>query len=319
MINATIAHRGNRFGPNPSMENNPEYVLNTLKTGCDAEIDVWHQPDGLYLGHDEPTYKINTHFLRNQKLWVHCKNIQAFLLLSNYADINCFLQDNEEIVITSRGNLWAHSRCQVWNNKTVIVKLDKQDHKYDIEPFAICSDYIDTSIIINKLPFDLLVIDIDGVMTDGTKLYDREGKVFGKYYADLDFTAIKKFKAAGIQVCFFSGDKIVNMAMATTRKITFFNNIPGVDKAELLPTIKEYYKEYNIKRIAYVGDDYYDIGIMGFVDTSFCPANSPNAVKRIAHILPVNSGQGVISSLYDQFEKELSFAFPMDSPDVNPV
>jgi YrbI family 3-deoxy-D-manno-octulosonate 8-phosphate phosphatase len=314
-----IAHRGNISGPNPSMENNPEYILAALKTSIDAEIDVWQQSDGFYLGHDKPTYKINIHFLRNQKLWVHCKDIQSFLTLSNYSDINCFHQEEEEIVITSRGNLWAHSRCQTWNNKTVIVKLDKQNHIYDIEPFAVCSDYIDTSMITNKLPFDLLIIDIDGVMTDGTKLYDRDGKVFGKYYADLDFTAIKKFKSAGIQVCFLSGDKLVNSAMAATRKITFFHNVPGTDKTELLPSIKEYYKQDNIKRIAYIGDDYYDIGIMGFVDVAFCPSNSPNAVKRISNVLPIRSGHGVISSLYDLVEKELSFAFPVDSPDVNPV
>ena len=35
-----IAHRGNINGPNPEMENNPEYILNTLSLGYDCEIDV---------------------------------------------------------------------------------------------------------------------------------------------------------------------------------------------------------------------------------------------------------------------------------------
>ncbi len=40
----------------------------------------------------------------------------------------------------------------------------------------------------------LLVLDIDGVLTDGTKVYGVDGEVIGKRYKDLDFTAIKQLK-----------------------------------------------------------------------------------------------------------------------------
>lgn len=310
-----IAHRGNVRGPNPALENKPEYIEAAFKAGYDVEVDVWLQDDGLYLGHDTPLYKIDRYFLQNQHLWVHCKNVAAYLELSKFTNINCFFQENEEIVMTTRNNLWAHSKCPTWNNKTVIVRLDSRNWSPSIEPFAICSDYVGNNSKKEDLPFDLLIIDIDGVMTDGTKIYDREGKVFGKKYCDLDFTAIKRFMSAGIQVCFLSGDQIVNKAMAETRKISFYHNKPGTDKADMLSSLTN---EYGAKITAYVGDDYYDLGIIDSVDCPFCPKNSPAAVKRSATVIDVDAGKGVIAGLYDKVEDKIKYIFPIDSANVNP-
>lgn len=310
-----ISHRGNINGPNPAEENKPEYIKIALRAGYDVEIDIWLQPDGLYLGHDAPTYKTDRHFLQNQRLWVHCKNILAYLELSKFTNINCFFQEEEEMVMTSRGYLWAHSKCKQWNDNTVIVKLDSRNWVPDILSLAICSDYVGEQAPSYKLPFDLLIVDIDGVMTDGTKMYDRDGKVFGKTYCDLDFTAIKRFIASGIQVCFLSGDQIVNKAMAETRKIPFYHNAAGTDKTELLPLIKA---AYGAKNIAYIGDDYYDLAIMDSVNLAFCPQNSPNVVKAVATVIDADAGKGVLAKLYDKFENEIKYAFPKDSANVNP-
>ena len=73
-----ISHRGNIDGPNPKMENKPEYVQKALDLGYDVEIDVWLIDGNFFLGHDEPQYKIERSFLQNKKLWCHAKNIEAF-------------------------------------------------------------------------------------------------------------------------------------------------------------------------------------------------------------------------------------------------
>ena len=41
----------------------------------------------------------------------------------------------------------------------------------------------------------LIILDVDGVMTDGKKYYDRDGKVVLKNFCDKDWTAIKRFRA----------------------------------------------------------------------------------------------------------------------------
>ena len=66
----------------------------------------------------------------------------------------------------------------------------------------------------------LLILDVDGVLTDGTKVYDAEHKVLSKTYMCKDFTAIKRFIAAGVQVVMISGDNF-NATMANKRNIDF--------------------------------------------------------------------------------------------------
>ena len=52
----------------------------------------------------------------------------------------------------------------------------------------------------------LLILDVDGVLTDGKKYYNRDGKVEMKTFCDKDWTAIKRFRALGINVIFLTGD-----------------------------------------------------------------------------------------------------------------
>ena len=52
----------------------------------------------------------------------------------------------------------------------------------------------------------LLILDIDGVLTDGTKVYDVDHKPVYKKFMCKDITAIKRFIAAGVKVIMISGD-----------------------------------------------------------------------------------------------------------------
>ena len=53
-----ISHRGNIKGPNPYRENTPTYIDCAIGNGYDVEIDVRSIDGELWLGHDEPQYKI---------------------------------------------------------------------------------------------------------------------------------------------------------------------------------------------------------------------------------------------------------------------
>tara|TARA_R100000315_G_C5176274_1_gene101972 strand:+ start:198 stop:677 length:480 start_codon:yes stop_codon:yes gene_type:complete len=150
-------------------------------------------------------------------------------------------------------------------------------------------------------PFDLLILDIDGVMTSGHKFYDNDSNVIMKAYSDLDFTAIKRFKLKGFDVCFLSGDCVVNKAMAKKRKVDFYNSKTWVDGSNKEEFIEIFSATYNTspERMAYVGDDFYDTGIMKKVGFAYCPKNSPRCVKKISEVLDVNSGEAVVACLYD--------------------
>jgi 3-deoxy-D-manno-octulosonate 8-phosphate phosphatase (KDO 8-P phosphatase) len=149
----------------------------------------------------------------------------------------------------------------------------------------------------NKI--ELVILDIDGVMTDGTKIYGIDGLPFAKRYCDKDFTAIKRLKGSGINVCFLSGDENVNKAMAINRNIDFYS-ARGLDKADFVSKFEEIYNTTQDKML-YVGDDLFDLSIMKKVGFSFCPKDSTKKVRDFCYpnIIDRNGGENVVSEMVD--------------------
>lgn len=148
---------------------------------------------------------------------------------------------------------------------------------------------------------NLIILDVDGVMTDGTKIYDDYGRVTSKRFNDRDFTAIKRFKAAGVSVCFLSGDANINKEIAKNRNIDFYHSRGPdgkLDKVKFLPFLLSKYKATK-ETTAYVGDDYFDLEIMKEVDNRFCPSDAILDVKWICYNLKVKGGDGVVADLYE--------------------
>ena len=67
----------------------------------------------------------------------------------------------------------------------------------------------------------LVILDVDGVMTDGKKYYDRDGNVVMKNFCDKDWTAVKRFRAIGIPVVFLTGDPF-NAKILSNRNLLAF-------------------------------------------------------------------------------------------------
>jgi len=132
-----IAHRGNLNGSSPQ-ENHPDQIIKVLKLKLDAEIDVWHLNNKLYLGHDEPKYEINLSWLELYKtfLWVHIKNIEAFNIFKS-TDFNYFWHETDKFTLTSKGIPWCYFDTYIESGITVM--KDKNKPKKII--YGICTDY----------------------------------------------------------------------------------------------------------------------------------------------------------------------------------
>jgi hypothetical protein len=136
-----IAHRGNYKGSNKEKENEPSYIIESINAGFDAEIDVWHQ-DGLYLGHDKPQHEIDIEFLLryHNKLWIHCKNLDALDILSENIHLNVFWHDKDSYTLTSQGFIWTYPHNKICD-KSVIVCNSAKFSKYQ-DCYGVCSDYL---------------------------------------------------------------------------------------------------------------------------------------------------------------------------------
>lgn len=147
-----IAHRGNTNGPNPSKENNPEYIESAIIDGYDVEIDLRFDQYNkkLYLGHDEPQYVIDWFWLAKNKdfLWIHCKNIEVLYEFSYGTNgFNYFWHQNDDFTLTSKNYIWNYPG-KTYTSKSVLVMpennilRDEFDSLKDYNCFGICSDYV---------------------------------------------------------------------------------------------------------------------------------------------------------------------------------
>ena len=150
-------------------------------------------------------------------------------------------------------------------------------------------------------PFKLLLLDVDGVLTNGRKVYDREHIPLYKEFMCKDFTAIKRFMAAGVNIIMISGDQW-NKTMAEKRNIEFFctrdKNL-SLDKSQYVPL---FMKKFNLeqKEIAFIGDDYFDLSMFEALEWTFCPSDSPEIIKEASkYVLGSKGGDGVLRELYD--------------------
>jgi hypothetical protein len=139
-----IAHRGNVSGKTEH-ENHPDYIHVALECGYDVEVDVWFINDRWYFGHDKPKWLVKPSFLDESRLWLHCKNIEAFSMLSRQgAKQNYFWHEDDEYTLTSRGFIWTYPGCDLPDNNGIAVLPESIEHfDWDItNAVGICSDYI---------------------------------------------------------------------------------------------------------------------------------------------------------------------------------
>lgn len=141
-----IAHRGNMLGPNPKLENSPEYIDDAIKNGFEVEIDLRLIDGQLFLGHDYDgvLYLINWEFLydRQDSLWIHCKDAESLeYCLDN--SLRCFYHNVDQYTMTSNGLIWAYPGSPIICNTIYICVLPEEKKQAVPENiYGVCSDYV---------------------------------------------------------------------------------------------------------------------------------------------------------------------------------
>lgn len=141
-----ISHRGNIDGKIEENENRPSYIDFAIKSGYNVEVDVWFVDGKWWLGHDEPQYQTTTNWLeeRQDKLWIHCKNVDAVIELDSnnkhYNGFNYFWHENDTITLTSFSFIWAYPGKQpIKGSIAVMPEIFNDDVS---QCHGVCSDVI---------------------------------------------------------------------------------------------------------------------------------------------------------------------------------
>jgi len=147
----------------------------------------------------------------------------------------------------------------------------------------------------------LLILDVDGTLTDGGVYVTEEGKQFKKYNAK-DGLGIRELVKSGFQVGIISHSMVSEMVTFRAKALGIQNCYVGMQNK--LKVLDGWCDNLNISKedIAYIGDDINDLEIMGAVGVSACPSDAHKKVLAIANIkLQNKGGEGAVREFIDDY------------------
>jgi N-acylneuraminate cytidylyltransferase len=144
----------------------------------------------------------------------------------------------------------------------------------------------------------VLVVDVDGTLTDGGMYYGAEGERL-KRFNTRDAKGLALLAGAGVRVCVMTGERSPAVD-ARMRKLGIRDYFPGTaDKRELL---EKYLAELALEpeTAGVIGDDVADLEAMQLARVSFCPADAVAAVQAQAdYVCSAAGGQGAVREVCD--------------------
>ena len=144
---------------------------------------------------------------------------------------------------------------------------------------------------------ELIVYDFDGVMTNNKAYIDQEGRELVQVNR-ADGLGVAEIKLLGIKQIIISSEK--NHVVSTRAKKLGIPCLHGIDnkKSVLIDYCKK--NDFDLKHVAYVGNDINDNDAMEITGFGFCPADSHESIKEISdHTLRTKGGDGVVRELLD--------------------
>lgn len=139
----------------------------------------------------------------------------------------------------------------------------------------------------------MLLMDVDGVLTDGKLYYTQEGEEI-KVFNVRDGLGIKLIQKAGIKTGVISGRNskplINRLRELGVEEIYLGHN-------EKLPAFEEILKKNHLSygEVAFIGDDYVDVPILRRVGFPIVVCDAPKVVKETAlYITKAKGGEGAV-------------------------
>ena len=144
----------------------------------------------------------------------------------------------------------------------------------------------------------LIVLDVDGTLTDGDISYTQKGDEL-KTFNVKDGLGIALWKKLGGEVAIITGRNSEILEKRTNELKVKYLKQGTQNKSEAL---REILKEANLKNdeIAVIGDDLNDISMLKMTKYSFCPKDATKEVKKIvAKVLCKKGGKGAVREMID--------------------
>ena len=157
---------------------------------------------------------------------------------------------------------------------------------------------IDKEIIEKAGKIKLLILDVDGVMTDGSIILDNDGNELKRFHVR-DGHGIKMLGKAGIDTAIITGrkSKVVELRAIELGIKEVYQKI--FVKSEIYEKLLVKYKCEN-ENVAFMGDDVVDQELFKRAGLTAAPADAEESAKKWADIVSSrNGGRGAVREFVD--------------------
>ena len=156
---------------------------------------------------------------------------------------------------------------------------------------------------VNLADIQMLVLDVDGVLTDGTIVVSGDGSE-SKAFSALDGHGIRMWKRAGLKVAFLSG-RMSEPTKCRAEQLEVDHCLQGcLDK---LPALEKLLQQLGLlpSQVAYIGDDIMDLPVIRHVGLGVAVANAVDEVKQQADYVTTRpGGSGAVREAIEYILKE---------------
>lgn len=144
-----------------------------------------------------------------------------------------------------------------------------------------------------------LVLDVDGVLTDGGMYYGPQGEGLKRFNVK-DGLGIRRVREAGIAVAFLSGENS-EITRRRAEKLKVEDVFVGIE--DKLATLKEFLaaKKIPLADTAYIGDDLPDLPVLEAVGLPIAVADAvPEVLKAAAWVTTRKGGDAAVREVCDR-------------------
>lgn len=160
----------------------------------------------------------------------------------------------------------------------------------------------------------VFILDVDGVLTDGTFYYTEEGKVMKKFGAD-DNDALSLLRPY-LEIMFVTGDK---RGFPISRKRIVEDMHMKLELVSTIHRIEWIQERYNPEEVIYMGDGIFDHYVMREVGYSIATNNADSTTKEFASYITSRDGgdRAVAEASLHILDKFFRRYDPMKLPEDN--
>lgn len=150
----------------------------------------------------------------------------------------------------------------------------------------------------------MLVMDVDGTLTDGHIYMGPEGEVMKAFNCQDGYAIAQLLPKLGIIPVIITGrrSKIVEKRAAELKITHLYQGV-----ADKLPVMQKLADELGISRgeIAYIGDDLNDRECLRYCGFSACPADAvPEIIDLVQYVCKRDGGRGAVREFVDFIGKQ---------------